>query len=44
MKIEDYCKYLKNKNEFLSKHPEYPPDKVLFAVNIDLDNWDEETA
>ncbi|CAD8163341.1 unnamed protein product [Paramecium octaurelia] len=44
MRIDEYCKYLKNKTEFFQKHTEYSPDKVLFAVNVDMDNWDEETG
>ncbi|CAD8078200.1 unnamed protein product [Paramecium sonneborni] len=44
MRIDEYCKYLKNKTEFFQKHSEYSPDKVLFAVNVDMDNWDEETG
>lgn len=44
MRIDEYCKYLKNKTEFFQKHTEYSSDKVLFAVNVDMDNWDEETG
>ncbi|CAD8065836.1 unnamed protein product [Paramecium primaurelia] len=44
LRIDEYCKYLKNKTDFFQKHTQYSSDKVLFAVNIDMDNWDDETG
>lgn len=40
--INDYIHYVNNPTEFHCQHPEVDQQKVLFAVNIDMDKWKQE--